>query len=165
MALAREAGRSASPRRNPLHVRPGPAFPQMPGHLGTGLSGGPWRACAVVWGRPAPAWAQRREAAPSRGRSGRAYVQLLAPHPALWPGPSTPQHRGQGGLGSSLMRIRSGAGQTPSVTDALPSLDTGQGGNILCSLLEKSGRKIRLRSYTQNLLLFLQKLSYLCRSS
>lgn len=81
MALAREAGRSASPRRNPLHVRPGPAFPQMPGHLGTGLSGGPWRACAVVWGRPAPAWAQRREAAPSRGRSGRACVQLLAPQP------------------------------------------------------------------------------------
>lgn len=101
---------------------------------------------------------------PGGGQAGPASSCWLR-SPALWPGPSTPQHRGQGGLGSSLMRIGSGAGQTPSVTDALPSLDTGQGGNILCSLLEKSGRKIRLRSYTQNLLLFLQKLSYLCRSS
>lgn len=47
-----------------------------------------------------------------------------------------------------------------SVTGTLPSLDIGQGGNILCSLpgKRKGGGKIRLRSYTQNSLLFLQKL-------
>lgn len=100
------------------------------------------------------------------GRAGRARhaASCSLCSPAPWPKPrAPPQLRGRGGLGSGLRGTGAGAGQKPSVTDALPPLHIGQGDNILCSLpgKRKRARKLRLRSHTQNLLLFLRKL-FLC---
>lgn len=104
---------------------------------------------------PAPAWAQRREAAHSRGRSGwvrSTYVR--AGHvsscwlrsPALWPGPSTPQHRGHGDLESSLMRIGAGAGQKETQCDT-HSAFSGHRSRRQHSLFIRLDSEVTLRIY------------------
>ena len=173
----------ASLGQKPLHALPETAFPQMPGHTGTRTCWGSWKAhpVQVSWaaGRSHagdPALAQLCEAAPSRWRGqagttacmrglrreGQACSQMLALQPGsvAWAQHTSSSAKRPWGPWEQLTRIGAGAGQKASVTGTLPSLDIGQGGNILCSLpgKRKGGGKIRLRSYTQNSLLFLQKL-------
>lgn len=173
--------------KNPVHAQPVTAFPQMPGHTGCSRTlEGPAGPSALGCGR-APRAGQLGRVSTGDSSLGRAPGgRPLQMERSGWDH-STPARAAPGGPGAQPAarsaagsvapaqhtssaqrprgpgRIRVAAGRKPSVTDALPSLGTGQGGNVLRSLpgKRKSGRRIKLRSHPPNLLLFLQKL-FLC---
>lgn len=170
--------------KNPVHAQPVTAFPQMPGHTGCSqtLEGPAWPSALgcgrgpragqlgrvgtgdsslgrAPGGRPLQmersGWDHSTQARAARGGPG---TQPAAHSAAGSVAPAQRTSSAQRPQGPG--RIRVAAGWKPSVTDALPSLGTGQGGNVLRSLpgKRKSGRRIKLRSHRPNLLLFLQKL-------
>lgn len=103
MALAREAGRSASPRRNPLHVRPGPAFPQMPGHLGKGLSGGTLEGLRCGLGAASTGLGTAPRGCPLQGEVRQGLRPAAGSAARLCgPGPAHLSTEARGALGAAL---------------------------------------------------------------